>query len=88
MCIVACFVTETRKTIATSDATVTLAKSSRRDNAVRKKTMPAVTAVAKQKRTAIGSVRNRKTKVAASNPSAPAIGAIRAALSPSTLTHM
>ena len=47
MCIVACFVTEMRKTIATSDAAVTLAKSSRRDNAVRKKTMPAVTAVAK-----------------------------------------
>ena len=88
MCIVACFVTEMRKTIATSDAAVTLAKSSRRDNAVRKKTMPAVTAVAKYNRTAIGSVRNRKMKVAASNASAQATGAIRAALSPSTLPHM
>ena len=88
MFIVACFLRETRNTIATSDAAITLAKSSRWDKAVRKKTMPAVTAAANQKRSAIGSVKNRKMKVATSNANGPAMGAIRPALSPSTLPHM
>ena len=57
----------------TSEEAITLANNRRCERTVRKKAMPAVTATANQKRTAIGSVKNSKTNVAQSNANAMAI---------------
>src|SRR4029453_6206495 len=82
MFIVVCFSRETRNTTATSEQASTLEKRSRRDRSVTKEAIPAVTATANQKRTAIGSVQNNKTKVTPSGASALAIAATRCVVAP------
>jgi hypothetical protein len=82
MFIVVCFSRETRNTTATSEQASTLEKRSRLDRSVTKEAIPAVTATANQKRTAIGSVQNNKTKVTPSGASALAIAATRCVVAP------
>src|SRR6516165_5043595 len=80
MFIVVCFSREMRNTTATSEEASTLEKRSRRDRSVTKETIPADTATANQKRTAIGSVQNNKTKVTPSSARALTIAATRCLL--------
>src|SRR5262245_40401186 len=80
MFIEACFSREMRNTTATSEETITLAKSSRRDRSDTKEVIATVTATANPQRAAIGSVQNNRTRVTPSNASALAMAATRCVL--------